>query len=193
MRSGAQAKPSLQGDLHAKLTLDDWGLRYRSPKDARKGSFDFDRVVDAANANLTKTDWREYLPEELAKQAIANRNRLTSEMVRKYYENHRDYSVLESRRMLLEPNVVNAVAKLSPLSDDVVPRWRWTPNLIYLADSISDGTRETPYAIIGSDNQKDGKGNDLIGETSHPWRLAGLAVAAKAGDNITITYYFRQE
>jgi len=183
----AQAKPTMQSELHAKLTLDDWGLRYRSPKDRAEAFLRFVGVRDEKK----KPNWGEYLPDELAKQAIANRNTLTADMVVKYYESHRDYSMLESRRMLLEPNVVSAVQKLSPITENVVPRWRWTPNLIYLADSISDGEHETPYAIIASDNQKDGKGSDLIGEDQvivGDW--PGSPLKVKPGDTINIAYFF---
>jgi putative ABC transport system permease protein len=176
----AQAKPSLQADLHAKLTLDDWGLRYRSPSD-RAASFM--RFLGARDGKVKR--WQRMVPDALAKQAAANRGVLTSEMVAKYYEAHRDYWMLESRRMLLEPSVVNAVKRISPLKEDAQPRWRWTPSLIYLADRISDGTHETPYAIIASNNDQV-IGDDQIILVDWP----NSPIQAKPGDAIRVAYYF---
>ena len=149
----AGAAPSLQADLRNQLTLDDWGLRYRSPED-RAASFWKFLGARSADAKLKESKWRGHVPDPLARLAEAKDNILTFEMVAAYYKDRRNYHVLESQRMLLEPLAVNAVSQLSPAAPDGSKplRWNWTPTLVYLADSISDGEQETPYSIIASND-----------------------------------------
>ena len=52
------------------------------------------------------------------------------------------------------PSVVRAIEKprVKVGDENHLPRWRWTPRMIYLADTLSDGKVSVPYAIVASDD-----------------------------------------
>jgi putative ABC transport system permease protein len=182
----AGAKSTLQADLRPKLSLDDWGLRYRSPKDRAEAFF---RMLggDSENATqLKKNRWQGRLPETLAEQVKNDGGGLTAKHLIDYYAANRGYYVLDSRRLMLEPNVVHAMDRLVPTKDEI-PRWRLKRILIYLADTMSDGKAEVPYSIIaGVDGGIDGPlANDGIVLTKWP----GSPLIAKLGSKLTLTYF----
>jgi ABC-type antimicrobial peptide transport system permease subunit len=178
----AGAKPSLQDDLHKQLTLDDWGLRYRSPKDRAEAFF---RLLAAKSTEpkLKSFRWEGRLPEELEKTVQSTGSGLTKEHLIAYYQEFRDYGSLESERMMLEPFVVKAIEKISGLG-----RWRTTPILIYLADTISDGTNAVPYSIIAGREVPFLKDEQIL-LTS--WKGSPLQV--HAGSAVTLTYFVPDE
>ncbi len=190
-------------DLQTKLTLDDWGLRYRSPKDRAEAFVKYLDPRIADDGRLKKAQWNGRLPDALAEVAMKNGNVLTREQVIAFYESHRDYYSFESQRMILEPQVVRAVEKVEPhfawsperrILSSRLPRWDLKPILIYLADTISDGKRETPYAIIAGDDTAitvAGKPQPLIAEDEimlMDWPGSPFA-NIKPGSLLTITYY----
>lgn len=182
-------------DLPKALTLDDWGLRYRSPRERAEA---FIQYLDPNNdeGKVRKARWNGRLPPNLAEEAEKNNKLLTRDQVVTYYEGHRDYWVLESQRMLLEPMVIEAMTRLVPnlgKGAEALPRWNLTPRLIYLADSLSDGKHEVPYAIVASDDT-----TVIVKDETRPliqddqillmkWPESVLSV--KPGDPLTLTYY----
>jgi ABC-type lipoprotein release transport system permease subunit len=136
---------SLEGELRQKLTLDDWGLRFRSPRERAEAFF---HLLAGHSSELIDFRWQGRVPPELAALAVKKRNRefLTEEAVIKFFEQHRNYWALESKRMILEPFVVAATQKLAEQTHG----WDLTELSIYLADSMSDGRVQTPvpYAIV---------------------------------------------
>lgn len=203
----ADAKPSLSADLQKQLKLDDWGLRYRSPADRAEAFFRM-LAKKPGEVQIPQKNWRDKLgkpfvnrvPDALVETALKNGGVLKKDDVVEYYKQHRDYHVLASRRILLEPRVVEAIESLVPERHDLdkVPRWRITPLLIYLADTISDGKAEVPYSIIASDDRrvltKDGKekyalADDQVLLTTWP----GSPLQAKPGSALTVSYYVPDE
>ncbi len=155
----------LAQDLRKHLTLEDWGLRYRSPRDRALAFLRFLGVREVEDAKLKEFKWRGHVPDELARATEKNAGVLTTQMVVDYYENARDYWSLESRRMLLDPRVVRAVEKLSPVQpadSEKNSRWKWSPILVYLADAIRVNKVETPYAIVAGDDSMLLKGDDIV-------------------------------
>src|ERR1051325_1788991 len=96
--------------------------------------------------------WKSKVPDALVDEAEKNKGMITSEAIIAFYKSQRDYWVLESSRMFIEHAVVKALQKLDPPCAERAPRWKWNPILIYLADSIRDGTNEVPYAIIAGED-----------------------------------------
>ena len=191
----AQTKPTLQADLQKQLTLADWGLRFRSPKDRAEALFQF-LARDSDVAELKMPRWKDKVPEKLAEDAKKNGGLLTRDLVIAYYEQNRDYSVLESQRMFLEPQVVKAVEALVPNRDDpdALPRWKITSRLIYLADTISLAKREVPYSIIASDDTTDENGKYVIADDEIilvDW--PGAPFKGKLPGGVTIAYYSPDE
>lgn len=181
----AQPKSTLQADLHKQLALDDWGLRLRSPQDRAAALIKF---LDPNNSdgNLKRARWLGRVPEALAESAQANGGVLTLAMVQKYYLSHRNYNLLESRRMILEPVVVQAAEKIGltrPMS------WEATPIVISLADSIGNGKIDVPYAIVaGVDTQRMfnvALADDEMVLVDWP----GSPLKTKVGQCLTITYF----
>ncbi len=186
-------------DLHAKLTLDDWGLRYHSPKERAQALIRF-LAGDIEGAKLKKFRWEGRVPDALAAAAALNKGILTEKQAIAFYEEERNYYVLESQRMILEPRVVRAVERLvprQPVDSAFTPRWYVTPIVIYLADGISDGTNEIPYSIIASDDQvylRDGKEIPFIAD-DEIMLLAwpGMPLQTKPGATLTVSYYSPDE
>lgn len=176
----AKAHATLQEDLHHQLALEDWGLRYRSPKDRAEAFFQM-LAGNSTEPQLKKVRWQGRLPEELEKIVQADGG-LTKEHLIAYYEKSRDYYSLESKRMMLEPFVVRAVDKIAPAKEHL--RWQLTPRLIYLADTLGDAKDEVPYSIIASDDTGDLKDNEV---RLMQWPDSPLKV--QPGGKINLTYY----
>lgn len=190
----AAGNGELQKEVQKHLTLEDWGLRYRTPRDRAEAFVRFLGAREAKGAKLKEFKWRGHVPDALAKAAEKNGGVLTTEHVIAFYEEHRDYSTLESKRMFVEPQVVRALERLDPrpgIGSEKHQRWRWTPILTYLADSISNGKNEMPYAIIASDDRIDPKtgryaiADDEILLVDWP----GSPLELKAKSPIEVTYF----
>jgi ABC-type lipoprotein release transport system permease subunit len=205
-------------DLPALLTLDDWGLRWRSPQERAEALIrfldpqNFDdgqlkrlrwsvRISDkeAATAekkgeklvvqmkNGTKVYWRSRVPEVLAETANANNGILTRDAAIAFYQAKRNYYLLESKRMILEPAIVKAVESLEASRGD-----DYAEVSIYLADTITAGKTAVPYSIVAAVDVKHGPpvgpgialGDDDIAVVDWP----GSALRAKADGKVTVTY-----
>ena len=131
------------------------------------------------------------MPQTLTALAEKNNKILTKKMVIDFYESHRDYYALESQRMLLEPLVVDAVRRLVP--DFEAPKsdgtWNLTPQLIYLADTMSDGKNEVPYSIVASDNTFLADKPLIADDQILLMKWPGSPFEVKPGDPLTISYY----
>src|SRR5205807_363937 len=77
----------LAGFLKRELTLDDWGLRLRSPKHRALAFLGYLAPNDE-EGRLRPARWRGRVPEELAQAAEANKGILTREQVVAFYEKH---------------------------------------------------------------------------------------------------------
>ncbi|MBM4070929.1 MAG: ABC transporter permease [Planctomycetes bacterium] len=148
------AGDTLQTALAKKLTLEDWGLRLRTPEDRARA---FVRYLDPRprDGRIGKFKWPGRVPEELAKQA--NKDGLPVQAVIDYYRKNRPYLSLESRQMFLEPAIARAVASVAePASMIGIGSWFFdkfvffAPTLVYLADGISDGKNDVSYAVVGA-------------------------------------------
>ncbi|MBI3409849.1 MAG: ABC transporter permease [Planctomycetes bacterium] len=157
-----QANAVLVGELPAtstlalndRLRLEDWGLKLRTPEDRaralanylqphskrQKQVTEIQRIHWDRNPNA-KTPFR--VPEELAQAPVA-KDVLHLDDVVAYYRKHRDYLSLESAQLYLDPAVVDAVNAIREQRPDL----KISPSLVYLADSISDGNNEAPYAVL---------------------------------------------
>lgn len=183
------SESELAQDLRKHLTLEDWGLRYRSPRDRALAFLRFLGVREVDDAKLKEFKWRGHVPDDLAKMTEKNRGVLTTQMVIDYYESNRDYWSLESRRMLLDPRVVRAMEKLSPLpsaDSDKSSRWKWSPSLVYLADAIRVNKVETPYAIVAGDDSMLLKGDDIV---LVDWPGLPLKAKSNQAPHVEIAFY----
>jgi putative ABC transport system permease protein len=179
--------------LEENLTLADWGLMLTSPADRARA---FVKLLDPRNDDgvLKRPRWQGRVPEPLAKMANPD-GTLSVEQVVAFYKKHRAYALLQSGQMLLEPAVEDAArrawdvvqasdGKAEPLHE----------SLIYLADSISDGKNEWPYAVIAAVPPRDvpqGPNPKLQLEDDEivlvDWPKPGFNL--QPGDPVTVTYY----
>ncbi|MBI2808450.1 MAG: ABC transporter permease [Planctomycetes bacterium] len=182
----AGAATDLQNDLHKQLTLDDWDLRYLSPRNRAEALVAMlDRFQNSAG-KLKKIRWSGRVPTALAMSAEKNGGILTTKQVIDYYEENRNYATLESSRMLLEPAVIRAIEKLAPRDENKHPRWRWTPILIYLADSLGTDQAQVPYAIVAGVDDRMIFADDRIILTDWP---ASPFKQVKPSDPIKLVYF----
>jgi ABC-type lipoprotein release transport system permease subunit len=186
----------LQQSLRQHLTLDDWGLVLHSPQNRVQSLFE--RLDRSHDGNLTPNEWRRRVAESFVRAADANHDGiLKRKEVLDFYVRNRNYLSLESRQLLLEPAVADAaeaVAKDMGLTA--------APTLVYLANSISNGSAEMPYSIVaaldpklpaplgpflppGLDSLKDG---EII---LAAWKDSPLQV--KPGSEVTLTYFPPEE
>lgn len=177
--------------VQSKLTLDDWGLRYRSPTDRAEA---FVRYLTQREATemLKKKQWVDRVPEALAEAAAKNGDVLTREEVVKFFESHRDYHVLESQRMVLPPQVESAMYQIAQ------QRWDLTPVFVYLADSITDGSVELPYAVVAGESlkapKKDGKLDHVLADDEvRLMRWPGSPFKVQTRAPLTIKYFVPDE
>jgi ABC-type lipoprotein release transport system permease subunit len=174
----------VQRELSNHLDLADWNLTLRTPADRARAFVGY-LGARQGTVKLNRFRWQGRVPGDLARAADAN-GELALEQIVAYYRRHRDYLSLESGQMFLEPAVVNAAR--ADKSRDM------EESLVYLADTISDGKAEVPYAIVaGIDGTRPG---DLkpLGQPLTESQIAlaawpGSPFKAKPGDLITVTYY----
>jgi ABC-type antimicrobial peptide transport system permease subunit len=180
----------LQAALRSHLTLDDWGLVLQSAEDRARHAF---RLLDprARADKLKKAKWDGRVPAELAK--VAKGGVLTVDDFIAYYRRHHPYLSLESRQMFLEPAVVAAATRAAARQ-----HLRTAPTLIYLADQISDGVHDIPYAVVAALDPAQApplgpflppgvtelKDDEMV---LADWKESPLEV--KPGDAVTLRYY----
>ena len=174
------------------LTLDDWNLKLRTPQDRARA---FIKILDPRNADqgkLKKIRWLDRVPEELAARADAQ-GILSAETIIAYFQKHRDYLSLESSQMYLDAVVEKAVFNVCQSKSS---HWQARPTLVYLADSISDGNHEIPYAVVAGVDPRELAGQppfkgakplqtNEIAQVDWP----GIPFHPKPNDVITLTYF----
>src|SRR5262249_53042744 len=72
--------------------------------------------------------------------------KLTLGRVIDYYRQHHGYLSLESDQLLIAPEVEQALDDVLKKNKDLIA----VPTLVYLADTLSDGKNEVPYAVVGA-------------------------------------------
>ncbi len=105
----------LDGFLRQQLTLDDWGLRLRTPRDRALALMKYLAPNDE-EGRLKPARWRGRVSEVLAKAAEVNKGILTREHVVAFYEQYRPYVSLESKQLYLSAAVVEAADAVSSSS-----------------------------------------------------------------------------
>ena len=134
----------LQESLRRHLRLDDWGLVVLDPR-ARAHRL-FSKLDRNRDGKLSRSEWRRHIPESLARAVDRNGDgTLTLAELEAYFEREHNYISLESRQMLIEPAVADAVQAAAAES-----RLRVAPTLAYLANTISDGSHEVPYSVVAA-------------------------------------------
>jgi putative ABC transport system permease protein len=182
----------LPGQLREHLTLEDWGLVLRSPRERVKELFaKLDRNRDGT---LTPNEYRGRMAESLVQAIGTGPDRgLSREAVESFYARKRGYLSLESPRLLLSTaagDAAVAAAKACGL--------RAAPTLVYLANGISDGKQTIPYSIVAALDpaERPPLGWFLPGDIEHladdqivlaEWPESPLQ--AKPGDTIRLTYF----
>ena len=172
------------------FTLDDWGVKLLTPEHRARHDF---RILDprVAGDALKRVRWAGRVPEALA--AKAKKGVLTVQDFIAYYQRQYPYLSVESQQMLLEPAVAAAVTQAAEQTG-----WRTAPTLIYLADRISNGRQEIPYAVVAA---LDPAQSPPLGPFLPPgatelkddeillveWKESPLHV--KEGDSVILSYY----
>ena len=97
--------------------------------------------------------WRSRVPDELAEAANQNGGILTKDLAVAFYQAKRNYYLLESQRMILDPAIVKTVRELEAKRTDA-----WAEISIYLADGLSIDIRKdlVPYSIVAAVDVKRG-------------------------------------
>jgi ABC-type antimicrobial peptide transport system permease subunit len=179
----AGVKSNLTEALQACLTLDDWGLRLRTPRE-RALAF-FHNLAPADDTGKLKfARWRGRVPALLAKAVgtpkqdgvdtptpapePAETGILTREQVVAFYEQYRPYISLESQQVFVSPPVVAAADAVSGYA-------KRRSVCVYLADSITQNGVARSYVVVGAVRMGDGK----------PWPALGMD-APSPGDNIVL-------
>jgi putative ABC transport system permease protein len=191
---------SLPDALRRHLTLSDWGIKLVTPNDRAAALVRLltppDRPVDGI---LRFGNYSGRVPEELAKRAGKDRQ-LTQEQIAQFYREKHGYLSLESQQLFIEPAVERAALALTRKH----PELRAAPTLVYLADTITDGTGEIPYAVVAAtDAQAPPPLGPLLDPETKPLspgeiiladraandgpRLSPLTV--EAGGEVTLLYY----
>jgi len=115
--------------------------------------------------------WRGRVPEDLAPANPTDD--LPVAAVIDYYRRQRAYLSLQSSQMFLEPAVVQAADALGKVK----------PILVYLADTITDGKNQVPYAIVAGAEEALGPKEIALAtwpkDQLHP----------KVGDTVSVTYF----
>jgi ABC-type lipoprotein release transport system permease subunit len=169
--------------LQASMTLDDWGLRLRTPRE-RALAFLHNLAPNEDTGKLKYARWRGRVPALLAKAVgtpkqdgvdaptpapePAETGILTREQLVAFYEQYRPYISLESQQIFLAPPVVAAADAVSGYA-------RRRSVFVYLADSITQNGVERSYVVVGAVRMGDGQ----------PWPALGMD-APSPGDNIVL-------
>lgn len=188
----AGAPANLQQNLRTHLTLTDWGLFLVDPESRTTELFkNLDRNK---NGKLERREWQRRVAESLVLGADRNRDGiLDRQEVLDYFRKNHNYLSLESRQMLLEPAVVDAVPDAARQAG-----LRTAPTLVYLANTIAVGSEQIPYSVVaaldpsqaaplgpflppGVSELKDGQ-IVLVQWDQDPW-------TGTQGQNVALTYF----
>jgi putative ABC transport system permease protein len=185
-------RPELTDRMHEQLTLDDWNLVLRTPRERVAALFA--RLDRDHDGRLTPAEYGRTLASALVQAIGPGPGRvLTREAVEAFYKRERGYLSLESPRLLLPP-VVDDPALVAAKACGL----RAAPTLVYLANTISDGKQSVPYSIVAA---LDPAENPPLGWFLPPdvEKLAddqivlaewdGSPLRAKPGDPISLTYF----
>ncbi|HWY88189.1 MAG TPA: ABC transporter permease, partial [Gemmataceae bacterium] len=188
----AQVDP--QARLSRLLTLDDWNLKLRTPEDRARAFIKILDPRDLDKGKLKKIRWNGRVPDAIAAQADTQ-GLLSADQVIAYYQKHRAYLSLDSSQMYLDPVAAKAALGICQSKDS---KWQARPTMVYLADSISDGNHEFPYAVVAGLNPRELAGPPTRARASRrPMQNNEIALVdwpempfhPKPGDTINITYY----
>lgn len=134
-----------------------------------------------------KIYWRSRVPDELAESANRNDGILTRELAIAFYQAKRNYYLLESTRMILDPAIVKAVRDLESHRTDA-----WAEISVYLADTIGYQKIVVPYSIVAAVDVKRGPsvgpGIDLADKDIVLLDWPGSILRLKPGNEVTVTY-----
>ncbi len=190
--AGGGATDELQRQLRQHLTLDDWGLILHSPESRTQAIFD--KLDRNHSGKLGSREWRGRVAKTFADAVDRNHDGVLERLeVSAFYHEHRNYLSLESRQLLLEPAL--AAAALAAAKETGL---RPAPTLVYLANSIADGTHEIPYSVVaGLDPSLPAPLGPFLPEGVHElkdgeiilagWKESPLQV--QPGKEIRLTYY----
>jgi ABC-type antimicrobial peptide transport system permease subunit len=187
----AGARGELQQSLHPLLALDDWGLVLRMPEDRAR---DLARKLGprSADGSLSQARVRGRLPEELSQFPTPDARLGLGKLI-DYYKAHHPYASLESRQMFLDDAVVRAAMQAGETA-----RLNPTPILIYLADTITDGTHKVPYSVVAAlDPEHEPLRGTFLPRDAKPLSDGEILLVewpdsplqAKPGDPVTLLYY----
>lgn len=177
-------------ELQKVLTLEDWSLKLRTPAERAR---DFVRVLDPRSQDgvLRRKAWEGRVPDQLAQAADKQGNLAVAKII-EYYEKHRPYVSVESEQMFLDAPTERA---LFDVGRSLGKRSLPTP-LIYLADSITDGKADMPYAVIAAvqpEHLPIAKPAPLADDEIALVASPGMPLQANVGDKLTVAYYVPDE
>jgi ABC-type antimicrobial peptide transport system permease subunit len=186
---------SLAEALQQELTLDDWGLRLRTPKDRALALFHF-LAPNSDEPVLKRARWRGRIPDALAEMADDNGGLLTRDQVIAFYEKHHPYFSLESRQLLLPPAAFRAgeAARLTLGAADPPRRVTVQSVLVYLVDTLTIGQHALPYVVVAGVDETQLPGLKYAGVWLDERRIAiaypsGVKDVPPEGTPVEITYY----
>ncbi len=187
-----QANASLQENLARSLTLEDWDLKLRTPADRARSLL---RFLDPRNKDsvLRMKFWDGRVPDAVAQQADSHGN-LELKTITNFYEMERPWSIVESAQLFLDRHTEKAIVAVAQA--DKAPVFKVPTPLIYLADRISFGHAEMPYAVVAaahpvlvSGNAYEPLNDDEILMVTWP----GMPLAVKKGDAVLVAFYLPDE
>jgi ABC-type antimicrobial peptide transport system permease subunit len=141
-------QPGFEKSFREGLDLDDWGLKLLTPKSRADALFA--RLDRNGDGKLSRTEWLQGSKYRVAtvmgRSLDPQKNSPpTREQIEAWFrENNRSIDV-QSRQLLIEPALVDAVKKAAGDVDLVA-----APTLVYLANTISDGVNEWPYSVVAA-------------------------------------------
>jgi ABC-type lipoprotein release transport system permease subunit len=194
----AGAGPNLAGELRQALTLEDWGLRLRTPRDRALAFVKYLSPNDDSpptERKLAKARWRGRIPAALQATAEKNGNVLTAAQVIAFYEEEHPYLSLESRQLILAPPVGQAADRAARSFDappPAGPRVMLRPTLVYLVDTLTVGSQHIPYVVVaGGERIANNIGDDEIVLVEQPEN--GIGAAPTPLPETVLAYYVPDE
>jgi ABC-type lipoprotein release transport system permease subunit len=189
------ARGDLQQSLRKNLTLDDWGLLLQGPEDRARALM---QRLDPRSRGRTVAvaRLRGRTPAELTTFPTPV-SQLTRAQVAAFYRKEHGYLDLQSRQMLLDETVARAALAAAEQTG-----LRTGPTLIYLADTISDGTHDVPYSVVAAlDSSESPPLGPFLPANEGPLRDDEILLAdwpdsplqVKPGDKVTLTYYLLEQ
>jgi ABC-type lipoprotein release transport system permease subunit len=173
------------------LTVNDYGLPVRAAASLAASlltTLDRDQ-----SGSLEPREYRRRLAEVTVQQADANNDKTLTRGELQNYFRKKGYFALESDSLLLSP----AAEKAALAAADKLGL-KAAPTMVYLANSISDGTNAIPYSVVAAlDPQLPPPLGPFLDPKEKPladdeillvdWPESPLS--AKPGDKVTLTYF----